>query len=59
MQNNDELDNEQYTSLKDQRLEICRQCPFFNSLMTACKMCGCNLYVKTVPHDAECPIGKW
>lgn len=47
------------TELKEQRLAICRECPFYIGLTQQCKKCGCIMPAKaTLPH-ASCPVGKW
>ena len=52
----------------DERLEICRECPFFKydkvnpETQVAdgrCLKCGCFMNVKAHWASAECPIGKW
>ena len=52
----------------DERLEICRQCPFFKYDQVnpetgvadgRCLKCGCFMNVKAHWAYAECPIGKW
>lgn len=44
---------------KEERLSICKECPFFNKLTTQCDKCGCIMIMKTLIADANCPIGKW
>lgn len=41
------------------RLEICRDCEFFESSSTRCLKCGCFLNLKTRLESEHCPIGKW
>ena len=41
------------------RLDICRQCPYFESGSQRCGKCGCYLAVKTYLKAEKCPIGKW
>ena len=52
----------------NERLEICRQCPFFKYDQVnpesgvadgRCLKCGCFMNVKAHWAYAECPIGKW
>lgn len=43
----------------EQRLEVCKQCPYFNSYLKTCRKCGCILMIKTMFKSAKCPIGKW
>jgi rRNA maturation protein Nop10 len=46
-------------SVKESRMEICRECEFFTSLTQTCKKCGCIMPAKAgLPH-AFCPIHKW
>jgi hypothetical protein len=45
--------------LVEERLSICRDCEFFNSLTVGCNKCGCFLRMKTKLHNATCPIGRW
>lgn len=46
-------------SLSEQRLAICKECPFYISLTSQCKKCGCFMKAKTKITAAKCPIGKW
>lgn len=43
----------------EERLNICKECPFFVALTTQCKKCGCIMSMKTKLKSAACPIGKW
>ena len=52
----------------NERLEICRQCPFFKYDKEnpetgiadgRCAHCGCFMNTKAHWASAECPIGKW
>lgn len=45
--------------IKEERMAICRACPFFNSSNTTCNKCGCFLEVKTGWASEKCPEGKW
>ena len=45
--------------LAKERLDICKQCPFLNQKIIACKKCGCFMIAKTRLEKAGCPIGKW
>lgn len=40
------------------RYDICAQCP---ELLPSgfCRVCGCNMKLKTKLAMAECPLGKW
>lgn len=44
---------------REQRLEICRECDFFNKFTSQCDKCGCFMSVKTMFEESQCPIGKW
>lgn len=44
---------------KGGRLALCIICPHYNQKSDTCKLCGCNLSVKTGWKDQHCPIGKW
>lgn len=49
-------------SIKQERMEICRACPFFNETNPknpTCNKCGCFLEVKTGWASEKCPEGKW
>lgn len=43
----------------EDRLDICKACPFYISATTQCKKCGCLMVAKTKLEEAKCPIGKW
>tara|TARA_Y100000590_G_C15616568_1_gene975976 strand:- start:743 stop:1255 length:513 start_codon:yes stop_codon:yes gene_type:complete len=54
--------------IANQRLEICRECPFFaydqknpetGVADGRCLKCGCFMNTKAHWASAECPIGKW
>jgi hypothetical protein len=45
--------------ISHERLEICRECPSYNSSIDQCKECGCFMKVKTMFVDSVCPINKW
>lgn len=42
-----------------ERMEICRGCPFLIQATTQCKECGCFMFAKTKLKAAKCPVGKW
>lgn len=42
-----------------ERMEICKECPFFIQATTQCKECGCFMFAKTKLKAAKCPVGKW
>lgn len=46
-------------SVKEERMNICKSCPFFNSSNTTCNQCGCYLAEKTKWASEKCPIDKW
>lgn len=46
-------------SKANQRLEICKECPFYIKLTHQCQKCGCIMNVKTKLLHASCPIGRW
>jgi hypothetical protein len=41
-----------------QRMAICRECPFFNSI-GQCTECHCFMALKTKLPNASCPQHKW
>lgn len=44
-----------------QRLDICNECPFMQTLLGLkfCGWCQCSIQMKTRSPNSECPIGKW
>jgi hypothetical protein len=44
---------------REERYDICKQCPHYISITTSCTQCGCFMAAKTYLAGAECPIGKW
>lgn len=46
-------------SVKEERMNICKSCPLFNSSNTTCNQCGCYLVEKTKWASEKCPIDKW
>jgi len=44
---------------KNERLNICKTCDFFNPIIDQCKYCGCFLQIKTSWASEKCPIDKW
>ena len=46
-------------SIKDDRLEICKTCEFYNHESTKCRKCGCFMEYKAMLPYVDCPIGKW
>lgn len=47
------------SSIVEERLSICRECPFFRSGIQQCKKCGCIMPQKAKLADAFCPVHKW
>ena len=45
------------------RLRICAECPEFDVEKYGgageCKVCGCNMEIKTIMATEKCPEGKW
>lgn len=44
-------------SVRDQRLEICQTCPFFQNGL--CTKCGCYTRFRASLKNKSCPVGKW
>lgn len=42
---------------KERRLEICKVCEHYDS--GTCKLCRCNMELKTLINGSKCPIDKW
>lgn len=45
--------------LIEQRLDICKQCPWFDKRTVRCRQCGCFMKLKSTLKLAKCPIDKW
>ncbi len=45
--------------IKNQRLEICRQCEKYDEKQVRCTECGCFLEGKASFSLDSCPLGKW
>lgn len=45
--------------IREQRLETCRGCEWYDEKQVRCKHCGCFLNEKTKFSLDSCPIGKW
>ena len=45
--------------VKQQRMEICKQCDRYDPEQLRCKECGCLLEYKTDFALDSCPLGKW
>ena len=41
------------------RYNICKDCPYFISLTTQCKICKCFMKEKTKLPNASCPMHYW
>lgn len=41
------------------RRKICENCPSNKRRGRRCSVCTCNIYVKTLSPDADCPLGHW
>lgn len=39
------------------RRDICKRCEY--RMLYNCRICGCNIYLKTQLRDEKCPINKW
>jgi hypothetical protein len=42
-----------------ERLSICKECPFFFGATRQCTKCGCFMPEKVKLSNAFCPIHKW
>ena len=43
----------------DRRMDICRDCEFFNHERESCRHCGCNSIFKNRLATEHCPISRW
>lgn len=41
------------------RLEVCKSCEWYRSVISQCKKCRCIMKVKVHLKDAKCPLEKW
>jgi hypothetical protein len=41
------------------RIEICEKCPYFESTMRICSLCGCFMDIKTKSIDEICYDNRW
>jgi len=57
----DLLKSDNYTTadVRNERLNICMECPRLAKLPKVCKECGCFMGAKTWLKEAFCPIDKW
>ncbi len=44
---------------KEERLEVCKGCQYYNAAKNKCTRCGCNLTLKTAYVNSKCPIDLW
>ncbi len=44
---------------QEERISICRECPYLFKTTETCKKCGCFMNVKTWLKNASCPLKKW
>jgi hypothetical protein len=42
-----------------QRMDVCKACSSYKSLLFMCGECNCIMPAKTRINSAECPLGKW
>lgn len=42
-----------------ERLNICKECDRYNTLLKTCKECKCFMPIKVNLAGENCPIGKW
>jgi hypothetical protein len=47
------------TTIAEERLSICKECPEFIKATSQCKECGCIMNLKTKLPNASCPLKKW
>jgi len=45
--------------IKNQRMEICKSCEWFEARYNRCIKCGCFLRIKTTLAASHCPLHKW
>ena len=46
-------------TMKDKRLDVCKDCEYFDGRQLRCKACGCYLIAKAAIRGSKCPKGKW
>lgn len=44
---------------REERLDICKTCPFYNAKKDKCTKCGCRMAWKATLVHAKCPIKLW
>jgi len=42
-----------------QRMDICKACPSYKSVLFMCSECSCVMPAKTKLDNSSCPLGKW
>jgi hypothetical protein len=47
------------STIREERLSICRECPEFQSKLEICRSCGCYIPAKTWIKQTSCPLKKW
>jgi len=45
--------------IKNQRMDICKNCDKYDAEQVRCIECGCYLEIKTSFSLDSCPLGKW
>lgn len=45
--------------VKQERLDICKKCPYYHEQQNRCRHCGCWLEHKVKFNVSSCPIDKW
>lgn len=45
--------------VKEERMNICSGCDFFDKVNTKCNSCGCYLNLKAAWETSKCPLDKW
>jgi hypothetical protein len=44
---------------KEERLSVCKTCSSYDAERDKCKQCGCNMALKTMYINSECPLKLW
>ncbi len=44
---------------KDERIGVCKTCPFYVEAKNKCGKCGCHLAIKAAYAGSRCPMGYW
>lgn len=45
--------------VSEARMQTCRTCPEFRTVMRVCGACGCYLPAKVKFEKSSCPKGRW